>query len=107
MAKPTPIYRVSFINQDKVYEVFVEHVYQSDLWGFIQLEGFSFGNRSELLVDPGEEKLKQQFSDVVRSYIPMQAIIRIDEVEKMGVAKVTDAKGNVTPFPMTTPPRKD
>jgi hypothetical protein len=106
MAKDERIYRVIFVNQDKVYEVFVNHVFQSDMWGFIQLEGFVFGSKSDLLVDPSEEKLKQQFAEVERSYIPMQAIIRIDEVKKEGVAKITEAKGTVTAFPVMQPPSK-
>lgn len=106
MAKDEAMYRVSFINQDKMYEVFVKHVYQSDIWGFIQLEGFVFGQKSELLVDPGEEKVKQLFDGVKNSFIPTQAIVRIDEVEKIGVAKVSDAKGSVSHFPLSTPPRK-
>lgn len=105
MANEERLYRVGFVNQDKVYEVYVRHVYQSDLWGFIQLEDFVFGNRSELLVDPGEEKLKQEFADVNTCYVPMQAIIRIDEVKHEGVARISEAKGNVTAFPLT-PPRK-
>ncbi len=76
------------------------------MWGFIQLEGFVFGSKSDLLVDPSEEKLKQQFAEVERSYIPMQAIIRIDEVKKEGVAKITEAKGTVTAFPVMQPPSK-
>lgn len=106
MSNQERIYRVIFINQDQVYEVFVNHVYQSDMWGFVQLEGFVFGSQSELVVDPGEEKLKQQFAEVERSYIPMQAIIRIDEVKKEGVAKITDAKSTVTAFPVMPPPSK-
>ncbi|SIS45555.1 DUF1820 family protein [Neptunomonas antarctica] len=106
MAIEECIYRVKFINQDKVYEVFVEHIFQSEMWGFIELEGFVFGRRSELLVDPGEEKLKQEFAEVERSYVPLQAIIRIDEVPKGGVAKISDVKGNVTPFPIMPPARK-
>ncbi len=105
MANDERLYRVNFVNQDKVYEVYVRHVYQSDMWGFIQLEEFVFGNRSDLLVDPGEDKLKQEFADVNTCYVPMQAIIRIDEVKREGVAKISDAKGNITAFPMT-PPRK-
>lgn len=106
MSSETPIYRVIFINQDQVFELYARHVYQSDMWGFLQVEDFVFGNRSELVVDPGEEKLKQQFADVKCSYIPMQAIIRIDEVTSEGVAKVSDAKGTVTAFPMPAPPKK-
>ncbi|GAA0695905.1 DUF1820 family protein [Marinobacterium maritimum] len=106
MANEARLYRVSFVNQDKVYEVYVRHVYQSDMWGFIQLEDFVFGSRSELLVDPGEEKLKQEFADVNTCYVPMQAIIRIDEVKTEGVARISEAKGNIAAFPLT-PPRKD
>ena len=106
MAEDEAVYRVSFINQDKVVEVFVKHVYQSDIWGFVQLEGFIFGQRSELLVDPGEEKVKQLFNEVKCSLIPAQAILRIDEVERSGVAKLTQVKGNVAQFPISVPPRK-
>jgi len=106
MAADEAVYRVSFINQDKVVEVFVKHVYQSDIWGFIQLEGFIFGQRSELLVDPGEEKVKQLFNEVKSSLIPTQAILRIDEVERSGVAKLTEVKGSVAQFPINLPPRK-
>lgn len=71
--------------------------------GFIELEDFVFGNRSELLVDPGEEKLRQQFAGVQRSHVPMNAIVRIDEVREEGSARISDAKGTVTPFPNIPP----
>ncbi|MBT3145426.1 DUF1820 family protein [Neptunomonas phycophila] len=106
VAKQDHIYRVVFLNQDKVYEIFVKNVYQSDMWGFIEIEDFIFGSRSDVLVDPSEDKLKQQFEGVNRSYIPMQAIVRIDEVKKEGVAKITDIKGNVSAFPIMPPPSK-
>ena len=38
--------------------------------------------KKQVVVDPTEEKLKSEFTGVKRSFIPMQAIIRIDEVEK-------------------------
>lgn len=105
MAVEESIYRVAFVNQDKVYELYVRHVFQSDLWGFLELEGFVFGSRSELVVDPSEEKLRQQFGEVKRTYVPMHSVIRIDEVRQSGVAKITEAKGIITPFP-SMPPRK-
>ena len=46
-----------------------------------------FGNRSKMLIDPAEDRLRSEFEGVQRSYIPMHAIVRIDEVEKEGVAK--------------------
>lgn len=88
------IYKVIFQSQNQVYEVYAREIYQSDMYGFIEVEEFVFGERSQVLVDPGEEKLKSEFSGVTRSYIPMHAIIRIDEVEKEGVAKISDSKSS-------------
>jgi len=38
--------------------------------------------------------LKSEFSGVKRTYIPMHAVIRIDEVEKEGNAKIHDTEGS-------------
>jgi hypothetical protein len=94
------MYRVIFVNQSQVYELYAQEIYQSDLYGFVEVEGIVFGERAQLVVDPGEERLKNEFSGVSRSFVPIHAIIRIDEVEKEGIAKVIEVKsGNVTPFP--------
>lgn len=99
MAKE-PIYRIIFLNQGQVYEMYARQVYQSDLWGFLEAEEFVFGERTQVIVDPAEEKLKNEFGSVKRSFIPLHAIIRIDEVEKEGAVKVSEAKGgNVAQFP--------
>ncbi len=98
-----PIFRVIFHNQGQVFEMYARQVYQGDLWGFLEVEEFIFGERSQLLVDPAEEKLKAQFEGVKRSFVPLNAIVRIDEVQRLGVAKISEAKGNVMPFPMPPP----
>ena len=64
-----PIFRVQFVSQDKVFEVFAKQIYSSDLYGFIEVEEFVFGERSGLIGDPSEEKLKAEFQGVKRSYI--------------------------------------
>ncbi len=103
-AKVKKIFKVTFLNKGEIYEVYAEEVYQSDLWGFIEIEDFVFGERSQMVVDPSEEKLKAEFKGVKRSFIPMQAIIRIDEVEKEGIAKISSGE-KVMPFPtLVTPP---
>ena len=96
------IFKITFMNQGKIYEVYARKVSQEGFWGFIEVEQLVFGERSGVLVDPGEEKLKDEFAGVKRTYIPMHAVIRIDEVAQEGVAKiVTPEEGsNVTPFPM-------
>ena len=100
-----PVYKVAFHNNNQVFEVFARQIYQSDMWGFIEVEEFVFGERSAILVDPSEEKLKAEFNGVKRSYIPLASIVRIDEVEKLGTAKVVELKGdNVKPFPVPPSP---
>ena len=100
MTNTTEIYKITFLNKGKVYEIFVKQVYQSDLYGFIEIEEFLFDERSQVVVDPSEEKLKSEFTGVRRSFIPMQAIIRIDEVEQTGVAKISSGD-KITPFPVS------
>ncbi len=102
MAEIIPIYKIIFLNQNKVYELYAKAIYQSEMYGFIEAEEFVFGGRSQMIVDPGEEKLKSEFSGVSRSYIPLHSIIRIDEVEKEGVGKIVDATSgsNVSAFPL-------
>jgi hypothetical protein len=98
----TQIYRVSFINQGKVYEIYAEQVQQGELYGFVEIGGFIFGETSTVVIDPAEEKLRGEFSGVDRTLIPMHAVIRIDAVEKRGSSKIHDLDGgNVTPFPST------
>jgi len=93
------IYRIAFFNQGKVYELYARQISQGGLYGFVEVEELIFGERSGVLVDPSEEKLKDEFSGVKRSFLPMHAILRIDEVESEGVAKITSVGDNVTPFP--------
>ncbi len=98
------IYRVLFYNQGHIYEVYAHELYQSDLYGFIEVEDYIFGKQGQMVIDPSEDRLRAEFDGVQRSFIPMHAVIRIDEVEKEGVPKITDGKGeNVMAFPMPVP----
>lgn len=98
------VYRVLFQNQGQVYEVYARNIYQSELYGFVEIEDYTFSNKSQVVIDPSEEKLRNEFEGVQRSFVPMHAVIRIDEVEKEGVAKITATDGStVTPFPMPVP----
>ena len=105
--KQKHVYRIFFHNQGQVYEVYAHNIYQSELYGFVEIEDYVFGNRSQMLIDPAEDRLRTEFDGVARSFIPMHAIVRIDEVEKEGIAKITDSKGDkVTPFPLPLPQDK-
>ncbi len=95
------IYRVIFVNQGKVYEIYARSISQGAMFGFVEIEELVFGARSSVVVDPTEERIKAEFDGVKRSYLPMHSIIRIDEVDKQGVSKITGAEGsNVAQFPV-------
>ena len=95
------IYRVSFINHGKVYELYVRTIRQAELFGFVEFEEIVFDESSGIVIDPSEEKLKDEFAGVKRTLVPMNAVIRIDEVQKRGTSKILelDKNANVTPFP--------
>lgn len=98
------IYRVVFHNQDKVYELYARHVNPGPIFGFVEIGGFLFGERSSVVVDPAEEKLRDEFEGVASTQIPMHSVIRIDEVNRRGPARISDREdGNVTPFPVYGP----
>lgn len=100
------LYKVSFLAQGKSYELFARQVYSSDLWGFTSIADLVFEEPgSSLIVDPAEEKLREEFRDTRVLHLPIQSILRIEEVDKRGTAAIRDATSGdkITPFPM--PPR--
>ncbi|MBL8259683.1 MAG: DUF1820 family protein [Candidatus Competibacteraceae bacterium] len=107
MAKITKsIYRILFISQGKLYELYARSIYQGELYGFIEVEELLFGERSSVLVNPAEERLQSEFTDVRRTFIPLHYILRIDEVEREGVSKIrpVESGDNVMPFPQPVLP---
>ncbi len=99
------IFRIVFVNQGKVYEIYARKVSHGSLFGFIEVEELVFGERSSVVVDPGEERIKAEFAGVKRSYLPMHAVIRVDEVRKQGVSKISALEGgNVAQFPLAMYP---
>jgi hypothetical protein len=104
-----PVYKIIFHNQGKIYELHARNISQGDMYAFVEIEGIIFNEHTELVVDPSEEKLKDEFAGVKKTYIPMHSIIRIDEVDRQGSNKIVDAgtSGNITPFPLAMPPKND
>ncbi|MFJ5358239.1 DUF1820 family protein [Pectobacterium sp. CHL-2024] len=99
MSNESALYRIQFINNGKNYQLYVRELVQSSLFGFIEIADFVFDSQSTVLVDPSTEKLKTEFSGVSRSFIPLQAVIRIDAVTEKGSARISDLGDNVTAFP--------
>ena len=96
------IFKVIFHSQGKVFEIYARKVGHGAMFGFIEVEELIFGEKSSVVVDPSEEKIQTEFAGVKRTYLPLHSIIRIDEVRKSGVSKVSavDSGSNVAPFPV-------
>ena len=81
------------------------------LFGFIEIEGLVFGEKSAVVIDPAEDRLKAEFDGVPTVHVPMHGVVRIDEVEKQGTAKIHALDGkneNIVAYPFASPgsPRK-
>lgn len=96
------LYRIAFLSQGQVYEVYARKVAQGGLLGFVEVEGLVFGAKATMVVDPSEERLQREFEAVKRFFVPMHAVLRIDEVEKQGPSRISEVPkgGNVTTFPL-------
>ncbi len=97
------IYKVIFHQQGNLYELYARSVSHGEMYGFLEIGEIIFGERSALLVDPAEEKLKAEFDGVKRTYVPIGYVVRVDEVEKEGINKIhtgSETDSNVSQFPV-------
>lgn len=97
------LYKIIFLNQGKVYELFSEGVSSSGLWGFIEVSGLVFDGGEGLVVDPIEERMRHEFADARVLHLPIQSVLRVEEVDKRGQCLIRDRESGekVTPFPIS------
>jgi hypothetical protein len=104
MAKSTKekMFRIAFLNHGKVYELFCTGVCSSGLMGFIEVSGLVFGEKSSLVVDPTEERMRDEFDGVEVLHLPMHSVLRVEQVKKKGQVVIRDRESGekVTPFPL-------
>lgn len=104
-----PLYKVTFHNLGKIYEIYARHVASSALWGFTEVGELVFDVNDGVLIDPTEERLRDEFSGTKLLHLPMQSIVRVEEVDHKGKLAIRDAATGekvVMPFPMPgKPPR--
>ena len=95
------LYKVIFINRSKVYELYARDVFSSEIYGFIYVAELVFDQNKRLVIDPAEEKLRDEFENVNVLHLPLQSIIRIEEVKKKQSCKIREIKSgeNITQFP--------
>ena len=67
MPSKKKLYKITFSNQGKLYELYAKEVSNSNLLGFIEIESLVFGEKTSLVVDPSEEKIKTEFEETAFS----------------------------------------
>ena len=84
----------------------IESVLTPGLYGFVRVSELSFSG-SSLVLDPSEERMKEEFGNTQALHLPMHAVIRVEEVNERGAAKIRDsAPGEkVVPFQLSPGPR--
>jgi len=110
MAKPDKekLFRIAFLNHGKVYELFCTGVSTSNLLGFVEATGLQFEEKDSLVIDPTEEKMRDEFDGVEVLHLPMHSVLRVEQVRKKGQAVIRDRESGekVTPFPVQPGGRK-
>ena len=102
------LYKVTFLNAGKVYELYARRVAASSLWGFTEVADLVFDAKEGVVVDPTEERLRDEFADTRVLHLPMQSVVRVEEVDRKGQLGIRDASTGekvVTPFPLPAKPR--
>ena len=102
------LFKIVFSHQGDVWEIYARKIGSSDLFGFVEVEEITFGERSQVVIDPSEEKIKSELKDVRRLFLPMHAVLRIDEVDRQGSARIRGSEkraGSVSPFPVPIVPK--
>ena len=107
MSTPPPLYKVTFLQLGQVYTLYARQVAASDLWGFVRIADLVFDVHDGLVVDPTEERLRDEFADARVLHVPMQHVSSVQEVQRKGKSTIRDATGEavVTPFPLPGKPR--
>lgn len=107
MTSKNAMYKITFLSQGKSIELYAREVSSSGLWGFIEVGDLVFEPAGEgLVIDPTEERLREEFAGTKRLHLPMHAVVRIEEVERRGVCRIRDAATGEKVVPLPVPGRQ-
>jgi hypothetical protein len=88
MSKHNALFRISYINQQQVYEIYARDISTDQLLGFMSAAELVFDHREAVVIDPTEERLKAEFEDVEVLHIPLQQVLKIEQVKAKKSCKI-------------------
>ncbi len=75
------LFKIHFLDEEKKKNIiYSSKVNPSSFLGLIELSDIVFLDTSEILITPDDDKIRKEFQDVERTFLPINAIIRIDEI---------------------------
>ncbi|MCX7552791.1 DUF1820 family protein [Marinicella sp. S1101] len=101
------IYRINYNTNQEVYELYAKAVNTQELLGFISISDLLFDQQSGVVIDPTEERLKTEFKGVKTLHLPIQNVLKIEEVEQKKSCKIKTLKKdiNLTAIPNQPGPK--
>lgn len=90
------VYRIKFVQNEKICEIYARYIAEDTLVGFIELGDLEGLNKNHL---------EKELINVSRCYVPMHTILRIDEIENSCGLTLTskDSVDKVHAFPNNQP----
>ncbi|MFC3192934.1 DUF1820 family protein [Marinicella sediminis] len=104
MSKQPKLFRINYINQQQVYEIYARQISTDQLLGFMSITDIQFDHRDALVIDPVEEQLKSEFKDVEVLHVPIQQIIKVEQVSQKKSCKISALKTDNVITPMRKQP---
>jgi|GEM_PF-3381178 len=79
------VYRTVFTHLDQVYTLYSQGISEETLVGFIEVDGILSMAQDIVMSTENQEAhevFRQQLQSIKRTYVPMHAVVRIDEMTR-------------------------
>lgn len=75
-------YKVQFYDSKKeIMTFFAKKLNPSSFLGLIEVSEILFMD-SEIIINPDDEKVRKEFNGVSKTFLPLNTIVRIDEIDQ-------------------------
>jgi len=83
-----PLYKVTFHNAGRIYELYARKVASGALWGFTEVSELVFDVHDGMVIDPTEERLRDEFAGYFQRYDVLLAPVTPFPATKHGLDDV-------------------